>query len=157
MTDFLDEMLKWASAKEGAKVALIGQVLGDTTLSVSGIRMLEETGSLGVFAACIGWAAIIEKQANLTPSRDGGFIGFKVAEIDTDTGNMRTIEPEDTDPDFAPAMWAIRFVTAHVNGDLDVCTDLFKGCPPDRIGMNVMGLLELCASHVRPLLHDGDD
>lgn len=121
-----------------------GQLYGDMELAGAAMRTILSHGSLGVLTACAGWASVVAARLFERERLDEYSLGFEVWH--RRTGEI--VDPDSiTDPDMVARVWAVRFISAVANNDLDAAYALFKVSAEATgpVGYGPFALLEMTA------------
>lgn len=131
------------------KRALMAAETGDTDEMRQALQLLKPYGHQAMYAACHAWAHFVELATGLHDERFAEqFVGMRVVVVDGDGGERR-IDPEDVSPAHVGTVWAVRFVTGHVNGDHEGCLALYKSADERRLGVGIGELLRLAGAAAR--------
>lgn len=130
--------------------AVIGAQRDDTRAVEDALDVIERFGASGVFTACGAWAMAVAKHDGLTSLRcqDGCRLqfGFQLAGEDG-----ATLDPDAVTADERPLIWAVRFITAALNDNIDHAWALLTTLPDPRLppGEGYSGVFQLLSMAAR--------
>jgi len=140
MTDKTAELIFAAVAGDGGRCA---DLLADVG---------ERYGARGGYTLCCALSTAIAEMGEYK-SDQPGFWGFEVAHVD-----RGLLAPEDVDPDSRDVVYAMRFVIAHLNGDVEQKLALFHAfeTPEEHLALPI-GLIKMVGAHGRHKLEEARD
>lgn len=144
--------------KEATAEALMAKMVGDHDRADKAIETILEYGNTGMFTACAYWAHAISRilfgVSAQYPCHDSECdhndttMGFSIE--NRETGEV--VNPDSIqDPTMVARVWAIRFVAAVGNSDLNAASALFvvAASTDEPVGYGPFALLDMAADTMR--------